>query len=103
MTLRARAWTALCLPPLTWYIFQQGMGHVVHVHCAIAGWVGPAWGGVSLVVCGGAALLARKRADPQLITVHPWICRVALLGAGVFALAIGFQTLAITIVPACVR
>ena len=103
MTLRARAWTALMLPPLAWYVFQQGMAHVVHVRCGAAGVAGPVWGGATLLVCAAAAMIARRRAQPDLISAHPWLCRVALLGAAVSALATSFQTLAILMVPACVR
>ena len=103
MTLRARAWTALLLPPFAWFLFQQGLAHVVHVRCNVAGPVGAGWGVASLAVCAAAALLARRRADPELMSAHPWLCRVALLGAGVFALAIAFQTLAAVMVPACLR
>jgi hypothetical protein len=34
---------------------------------------------------------------------NPWLARLGMVLAGVFALAILFQTLAILVVPACVR
>jgi hypothetical protein len=103
MTARARIWPALCLPPLAWFLFEQGLSHVVHVRCGAANSVGVLWGGVSLAVCALAAGLARKGPPPDPASARPWLGRLALLGAGVFGLAIAFQTLAAAMVPACLR
>jgi hypothetical protein len=103
MSTAARAWTSLLLPPFAWYLFQQGIAHVVHVRCDAAGAVGGGWGVASLLACAFAARIAWPLRRPELVSANPWLCRVALLGAGVFALAIAFQTLAVLLVPACVR
>lgn len=99
---RARAWTALLLPAAAWFVFQQGLGWVLRVDCGSAA-IGILWGLASLLLCALAAWLAKRIARPGLTSVHPWLARLAYLGAAVFALAIVFQTLAIALVPPCAR
>jgi len=102
MSIRARAWTALALPPLIWFLFEQGLSALLHADCSL--WpVGLAWGAASIAGCVVAMYLAwplRGTTDTKL--AHPWLARLALALCGIFALAIAFQTLAIVIVPACV-
>ncbi|SFR75819.1 hypothetical protein [Sphingomonas jatrophae] len=101
MSIRNRAWTALIMPPVTWFLFEQGLSALLHADCQRSG-IGIAWGMASLAVCGFAARLAwRSRAAGGQLA-DPWLARLALAVAGIFALAISFQTLAILIVPACV-
>lgn len=102
---RARAWAAFATPPLAWMVFEYGFGSALRPACrAVGTWLGPAWGGASLLACALAALLAwRSAADAEEGTVAVWLARVTMLGAGVFALAIAFQTTATLIVPPCVR
>lgn len=103
---RVRPWAALLLPPLAWYGFEVGLGSVLKVHCAPVGaWLGLTWGVVSLALCGVAMALAWPCARPASDRTPPraWLARVALLLAGIFALAIAFQTLAVLIVPPCVN
>jgi hypothetical protein len=97
--LRIRTWSALLLPPIAWYGYQQGVGMMLTGACRWVGWAGPVLGVIALALCAAAAWLARP-APPK---VHGWLARIARLGAGVFALAIGFQLLATLIVPSCVR
>lgn len=99
---RARAWTALAGPALTWLLFQQGLGWVVRVACGEA-WMGIGWGLASLLGCLLAVWPARRLARAGGATVHLWLARIALLGCAVFALAIAFQTLAVAMVPPCAR
>ena len=99
---RARIWLALVLPPLAWFGFQQGLSAVLHARCDLAG-VGLGWGAASLAACGVAAWLSRplaRRGGDRLAML--WLARLALVLAGIFALAIAFQTLAILVVPPCV-
>jgi hypothetical protein len=102
VSVRARGWTALALPPLAWFGFEQGLSALLHARCDLAGW-GLAWGAVSLAACALAARLARPlaRRGGDLLA-GAWLARLALVLAGIFALAIAFQTLAILLVPACV-
>lgn len=101
---RLRPWLALVLPPAAWYLFEVGLGSVLKVDCAPVGaWLGLAWGVASLLACAAAAAVAwpgARPADDQ--TPRAWLARVALLLAGVFALAIAFQTLGVLLVPPCV-
>ncbi|MBB3912086.1 hypothetical protein [Sphingomonas desiccabilis] len=102
---RVRPWAALLLPPVAWYVFELGLGSVLKVDCAPVGaWLGIAWGLASLAVCGLAMAIAWPCARPAGDQTRPraWLSRVALLLAGIFALAIAFQTLAVLIVPPCV-
>ena len=104
-TARVRPWAALLLPPVAWYVFELGLGSVLKVDCAPVGaWLGLAWGLASLAVCGLAMAIAWPCARPAGDQTPPraWLSRVALLLAGIFALAIAFQTLAVLIVPPCV-
>lgn len=107
MTDGRRAWTGLLLPPLAWMLFQYGLGATLRGPCAAVGaWLGPLWGAVSLLLCLAAVLIARPLARAVADPGPPpraWLARLAMLGAGIFALAIAFQTLATLIVPPCVR
>lgn len=99
-------WVALALPPVAWIVFEYGLASSLRPACTTVGsWLGPAWGAGSLIVCVTAALLAwplarTLEADPP---TRPWLARIALVVAGIFALAITFQTLATLIVPSCAR
>ena len=99
---RARVWTALLLPPLAWYSFQQGLSWTLRVNCAAA-WIGIVWGAAAIALCITAAVIARRLVRKGAISVDPWLASFAPLGGLFFALAIGFQTLAITMVPPCAR
>ena len=101
LSARTRAWTALGVPPLAWFAFQQGLAQVVRLRCAAAGIAGPIGGVAALAACAGAAALAWRLSRRESDNAFPWLCRVALLGAGVFALAVAFQTLATLMVPSC--
>ncbi len=101
---RWRPTIALLLPPLAWFLFQQGLSGLMRVRCGAGGpFVGPLWGGSSLILCGLALWLACTAAIRADRPVSTFIARMAMLGVGVFALAILFQTLATLIVPPCVR
>lgn len=102
MSIRARVWMALTVPPLTWFLFEQGLSALLHADCTRSA-IGIAWGVASLAIC----LLALRVAWPlrqagDVLTDH-WLARLAIVLAGLFSLAIAFQTLAIVMVPACVR
>jgi len=103
MSVRGRAWAALLLPPFTWFAFEQGLSAVLHSACGRVT-IGIAWGAFSLILCGLALRiawpLARQSGD---LAADLWLARLAMIGAAFFGLAIAFQTLAILLVPACVR
>ncbi len=103
MSIRARAWVALVVPPLAWFAFEQGLSAVLHGACGKAT-IGLVWGVASLLLCAGALWLAWPiaRSGAEL-PADPWLARLATVGAAFFSLAIAFQTLAILLVPACVR
>ena len=107
MSASARAWTALLLPPVVWYVHQQGIGGPLRVNCHVAaGGTALAWGVASLIVCVGAgwiawplARLSREHGGP----VACWIARLAMLGVVVFGLAIVIGSIASALVPPCAR
>lgn len=101
MSIRARAWTALLLPPLAWFVYEQGLSALLHADCRQAP-IGVAWGVASLAACALAFGLGRRLRHAGGLLADPWLARLATAIAGLFALAIAFQTLAILIVPACV-
>jgi hypothetical protein len=102
MTIRARAWTALLLPPFAWFLFQQGLSVLLHADCSRSG-VGTAWGFASLIACGVAFRIAWPLRKREGALVNPWLAQLALVVAGFFALAVAFQTLALLMVPPCLR
>lgn len=101
MSVRARAWTALLLPPLAWFAFEQGLSHVLHLACERA-WIGLVWGAASLLLCAAAMRVGWSIARHADKGADPWIARAGVMMAGIFALATFFQTLAVALVPPCV-
>lgn len=98
-----RPWLALTLSPAAWFVFQQGLAFTLRGACGAAGVpIGPLWGVGSLAVCAGAARLAWSRRAGGT-GADRFLARIALFGAGLFALAILFQTVATLIVPPCAR
>jgi hypothetical protein len=98
----ARLGLGVIVPPAAWFIFQQGLSMTLRASCASAGMPsGTIWGGVSLLACVAASWLAR----PAEMTrgSRQFVSRLAQLSAGLFGLAIIFQTLATMIVPPCAR
>lgn len=104
---RVVPWIALLLPPVIWMVFEYGAASALRASCTDVGaWLGPAWGVASLLGCAGAAWLAwplARRGAGDNPPVRLWLARVAMCAAGVFAMAIAFQTLATLIIPACAR
>jgi hypothetical protein len=92
----------LLAPPVAWYAFQQGLAVTLRTACDAAGApAGTIWGVLSLLVCGAAGWLSRRSGlDGESAR---FVGYVAQLGAGLFALAISFQSLATMIVPPCAR
>ena len=97
---------ALLAPPLAWMTFEYGLTVALRPACGMVGWLGPAWGGGAVLACLLALFASRRaiedRASPASATGR-WMAYIAMLGAGVFTLAIVFQTLATLIVPPCAR
>jgi hypothetical protein len=100
---RLQVWLALLLPAVSWYVFQQGLGMTLRGNCSSAGAaLGIPWGLASLLVCiatGVFALMAVRRRSGS----DRFVARIAVFGAGLFALAIAYQTLATAIIPPCAR
>jgi hypothetical protein len=100
---RLQVWLALLLPAVSWYAFQQGLGMTLRGDCASAGApLGIVWGLASLLVCVAAAGFALV-AIRQRRGSDRFVARIAAFGAGLFALAIAYQTLATAIIPPCAR
>ena len=98
-----RPWVALVLPPAAWSVFQQGLGFTLRGACRAAGVpLGPVWGLASLIVCAIAARIAWSRRVGGT-GADRFLAHIAMLGAGLFAMAIAFQTIATVIVPPCAR
>jgi hypothetical protein len=89
-------------PPIAWFVFQQGLSVTLRAACDAAGVpAGTIWGVLSISVCGVAAWLSTRSGLGG--ESARFVGYVAQLGAGLFALAIFFQTLATMIVPPCAR
>lgn len=102
-----RAWSALSLPPVLWFVQQQGIAGPLRVNCHMAeGWPAILWGIVSLFGCavaGGCAVPVARAGGIDEGSAVPWIARIAILVALVFALAIALGAMAAAMVPACAR
>ena len=101
MSIRGKAWTALVLPPVTWFVFEQGLSALLHADCSQTV-AGLGWGIASLALCALAVRIAWTLRATTGALANPWLARLAIIIAGIFALAIMFQILAILMVPACV-
>lgn len=103
---RGRLTTALFLPALSWFLFQQGLSASMRGHCGTGGPpVGPLCGAGALVLCGVALCLvwpARQASEYEGHQVQRFLALLALIGSGIFALAISFQTLATLVIPPCI-
>ncbi|MDB5725121.1 MAG: hypothetical protein JWQ16_1875 [Novosphingobium sp.] len=100
---RLRIWLAFALPAAAWFAFQQGLAMTLRGNCAYAGFpLGIVWGVASLLACaaGGRIGLAGVR---NLSGSDQFVARITVFGAGLFALAIAYQTLATAIIPPCAR
>jgi hypothetical protein len=100
---RFRVWLALMLPAAAWFAFEQGLAMTLRGNCEYAGFpLGIVWGLASLLACaaGGWISLAGIR---NLSGSDQFVARIAVFGAGLFALAIAYQTLATAIIPPCAR
>lgn len=100
---RFRAWSALALPAASWVVFEQGLSMTISGACVAAGFpLGALWGTASLLMCGIAGWLGwtgiRRSGAADRFLSH-----LAVWAAGLFALAIAYQTLATAIVPPCAR
>ena len=96
---------AMSLSPMAWYGAQQGLGVLLRVRCSVAAGPGVMVGGLGLLGCALAGWLSTGRRGGTDVSVRTdeVLRTLALLGAGVFGLAISFQTLAVLIVPSCAR
>jgi hypothetical protein len=93
----------MTLPPAAWFGFQQGLLFTMRDACTAAGVpLGPIWGLASLVACAVAARIAWSRRAGGTGTDR-FLARIAMFVAGLFSLAITYQTLATMIVPPCAR
>lgn len=102
MSIRRRTWMALLIPPFAWFTFQQGLSALLHADCSHSD-IGLFWGVASLAACGVGLRVGWPLRRVHGALANPWLARLGMMLACVFALAILFQTLAILMVPACVR
>lgn len=101
-------WAGAFFGPALWYAHQQGLGVLVYFNCRAAGPVVVVL--ASLVAIGGLAaagwwssLVWRRRESPPEFDVRRFIAMLSVLSAGIFSLALIFQTLAGVLIPGCVR
>jgi hypothetical protein len=104
----ARTWACFFAPAAAWFLYQQGLGAVVRLACRTAGPPhGVLLGGLALLVCAAAAGFAvpaaRGEGGEPTARTRRFVARLTLGLAGVFALAIAYQTAATLLVPPCAR
>jgi hypothetical protein len=99
---RLSLWLALIVPPLAWYGFQQGLAMTVRGACGAAGVpLGPLWGAGSIALCICAGWFAMPRPGQQ--DSDRFLSKLGVLAAGLFSLAILYQSAATMIIPPCAR
>jgi len=99
---RLRGWVALVLPAVAWFVYEIGLAAALRLSCTVVGLgLGATWGGLSLLICGAGYFLGRSARGGR--PAAHWLERVAVWSAGLFALAIAFQTAATLLVPPCAR
>jgi|GEM_PF-1676845 len=104
-----RAALALLVPPIAWFAFEIGLAGALRVDCeAVGRAIGPLWGLASIAACAVAGRIAwglRSPATDQVDLLDQpsstFVARLSMMGATLFALAIGLQTLAVLIIPPC--
>lgn len=100
LSLSGRAWLSLTLPPVAWFLFEQGLSALLHARCQDNA-LGVGWGAVSLAACVLAAWIAWPLHVHREHLANPWLASLGLMIAPIFALAIAYQTLALLLVPPC--
>ena len=100
---RCRLGAAAIIPPVAWYGYQQGLGITLRQDCIAASFpAGPLLGAGALLLCAVAALLAGSGQAAVLSPGRRLVSHLSRGSAAIFALAIGFQTLATILIPPCV-
>ncbi|MGG5821888.1 hypothetical protein [Falsiroseomonas sp. HW251] len=95
---------AAMLPPVAWFLFQQGLGLVVRIACERGGPpIGPAIGAAALLLCAGAAWIGWRGLRTGGAETQALLAGLALGCAGAFGLAIAFQLAATVIEAPCFR
>ncbi len=99
---------AMAIPPLAWFVYQQGLGDLLRADCARGGqWTGLAGGVLALAACLACVLCARLGWVSSERNAHRETVRLlgvlALSSAALFGLAIAYQMAASAIIPPCAR
>jgi hypothetical protein len=105
----AAPWAGLFLGALAWAAHHQAGSNTVYWDCQLGGAL--LTGGLGLVcglvAAGGGLVSWLSREAPPSSHGRPesraFAAMVSVMGAGVFLLAIGFQTLAGFVIPGCQR
>jgi hypothetical protein len=101
-------WAGGFFGPAVWYVHQQGMGDLTYYACEAANPWTVGLGGVlacAAVLAAGAWSAAAWReggAKPEF-DVRRFLALVSVMAAGLFTVAILFQTLAGLLIPGCAR
>jgi hypothetical protein len=94
---------AAFLPPSAWYAYQQGLSVILRHNCGAAGLpMGPLLGVAALIACAVAFVLANRGRASVPNPGRRFAVGLMRGSAVIFALAIGFQTLATALIPPCV-
>ena len=102
------AWAGLLTAPLAWYGYQQGLGSLVYFSCGASHPpTGPLAGFIAILVTAAASACSwrawKASAAAPAIDIHRFAALLSVLAAAIFCVAIGFQTLATTLIPSCAR
>jgi hypothetical protein len=101
-------WAGVTVAPAAWFVQQQGLGQLTYFACGTAG----PW---TVVLSGLAALAATLAAGLWSLSawrdgeakpefdVRRFVALGSVMAAGLFALAVVFQSLAGLLIPGCAR
>ena len=95
-----RAWIAVCMPPVAWFLGQRGWGQAVRLVCSQGNW-GLGIGVAALVLClAGGVIAWPLRGEEGSTRLVAWC---AIGDSLIFAIALCFHLLAGSLIPSCFR
>jgi hypothetical protein len=98
------AWIGVIVPPITWILYQQGVGELVYVACETGGPpIGPLLGALCFGICGLAGWASWRQRTTATTKAQRFLCRVGAGLALLFALGVLIVTSATLVIPPCAR
>ena len=98
------AWIGVIVPPITWILYQQGIGELVYVACRSGGVpIGPLVGALCAIVCVLAGWTSWAQRGSATTHAQRFLGRVGAGLALLFTLGILVVMAATIVIPPCAR